>query len=527
MDWYFYSRVLLKRLPFLLGLMFLGLLIGLGVAQRMPDVYEGRATLIVESEQIPDDLAASTVRTSEQEALQIISQRILTRDSLLEMANRTGIYPNIGQDGAPILTADEKVAELRERIIINTGSGDKATIVRVGFGAPTGRLAADVTNDIVTRILQENVKMRTSVSGQTLDFFNQEVERLESALKELTALKLDFQENNIEALPDSLQFRRSRQAALQERLNQLNREEAALKERQLRIDQIISEGGDPERRLATQVFEQQPLSHEEERLRNLQIEYDNLGVTLSASNPRMKNLKRKIDAVAIVVEAQKVEQAQTTQILDDREVPTQLELQLADIDAQLRYTKDRKDLIATEMAELDATIRATPGNAITLASLQRDFDNVQKQYNHAVRARAQAETGDIIESLSKGRRITVIEHATIPPRPATPSRKLVVAAGVGGGLAVGLAVVLLLELLSKSVRRPQEISSELGIEVFASIPYIPTPGELARRRFAAIGTAVTMAIGLPLAIWFLNANVMPLETTIDLLVSGAELAALR
>ena len=92
MDLKFYLALFLRRLPYFLIFVTLGTALGVTLARILPPVYLAEARLVVESEQIPDELAASTVRTQATEQLEIIQQRILTRDRLLEMANRLQIY---------------------------------------------------------------------------------------------------------------------------------------------------------------------------------------------------------------------------------------------------------------------------------------------------------------------------------------------------------------------------------------------------------------------------------------------------
>ena len=92
MDLKFYLAVFWRRFPFFLLLLALGTAVGLTVALTQKPVYVAEARLVVESQQIPDELAASTVRTDAAEQLQIIQQRIFTRDNLLDMANRLSIY---------------------------------------------------------------------------------------------------------------------------------------------------------------------------------------------------------------------------------------------------------------------------------------------------------------------------------------------------------------------------------------------------------------------------------------------------
>jgi len=241
LDLRFYVSLFMRRIHYFLFILFLGSAIGITLATVLPPVFKANAKLIVESEQIPDELAATTVQTETTEQLQIIQQRILTRDSLLEMANRLRIYEGAAGEVVERIPADEIVEDLRERITIRTTGGSssrgpvQATIVEVSFEAPTAVMSATVTNEVVTLILQENVEIRTSVAGQTLEFFNEEVARLDQELATRGADILAFQERNLEALPDSLDFRRQQQSAAQERLAQVERDEAILRDRRMSV----------------------------------------------------------------------------------------------------------------------------------------------------------------------------------------------------------------------------------------------------------------------------------------------------
>ena len=49
--------------------------------------------ILVETPQIPEELAASTVRTPAFEQLQIVQQRLLTRGHMLDIARRLDVLP--------------------------------------------------------------------------------------------------------------------------------------------------------------------------------------------------------------------------------------------------------------------------------------------------------------------------------------------------------------------------------------------------------------------------------------------------
>jgi uncharacterized protein involved in exopolysaccharide biosynthesis len=520
MDFRYYLSLFLRRLPYFLLFVVFGSVVGVTLARILPPVYLAEARLVVESEQIPDELAASTVRTEATEQLQIIQQRILTRDRLLEMANRLQIYASVPGGSTRRLAPDEIVADLRDRIRIVTtgGAGSRgqaqATLVSVSFEAPTAALSAIVTNEIVTLILQENIAMRTSVAGQTLDFFSQEVERLDQELSRQGAEILAFKNANKDALPDSLDFRRTQQSAAQERLLQLDREEAVLKDRRTRLVQIYEQTGQIEAGPA------EARTDEERQLQALRDQMAQVLSVLSPENPRVKMLAAQIASLERVVAGQ---------LAAGGPAPANpglsvYELQLADIDGQLQFIETQRAQIRAELDALRASIEATPGNAITIDTLERNFANTRMQYDLAIANRARAETGDVIEALAKGQRISIIEQAIAPREPERPNRPLIAFAGVAGGIALGLGVVLLLELLNTAVRRPQDLTAKLGIAPFATLPLMRTPGQVRRRRAIILAIFAVVILAIPAGLWAVDTFYRPLDLLLNQLLNRLGLA---
>jgi len=510
MDLKFYFSLFLRRLHWFLLFFIICTVAGLTLAKVLPPVYVAQARLLVESEQIPGELASSTVNTEATEQLEIIQQRILTRNTLVDMADRLNVYQ--GTPAERQMTTEDLVADMRRRISIVTTGGQerrgpvRATIVSVSFEAPTGRMAAAVTNDLVTLILREDVAMRTNSARQTLEFFQQEVDRLDDELAARGAVILAFKENNQDALPDSLAFRRSQQSAGQERLLQLEREEAALRDqrsRRLRLQEFAEANG--------QVDVGGPLTAEQQQLRALKDELAGLLAVLSPQNPKVKLLEARIAALQKTVDAQMKRQAAVAGP-DASSVPlTDFDAQLAEIDGQIDFIVNQKEQVKRALEDLATSIEKIPGNAITLETLERDYANVRAQYDRAVNNMARAETGDVIEGLRQGQRISIVEQAVVPNSPERPNRVLVAAAGVGGGFVLGLVVVVLLELLNKGIRRPVEITNSLGITPFATIPYYRTDSQRLRRRAIILSAFAICLIGVPLLLWGVNTYYKPLD----------------
>ena len=525
MDFRFYLSLFLRRLHWFVLILAICTGLGIVLARELPTVYRAEALLVVESEQIPGELAASTVQTQATEQLQIIQQRILSRDTLLEMANRLQIYAAESLPGRPFgpMNADKIVEDLRERITIVTTGGTvargpvQATLVRVGFEAPTAVLSAAVANDVVTLILREDVAMRTGVARQTLDFFEQEVARLDQELARRNAAILEFQEQNRDALSDSLDFRRSQLVALQERLVQLTREEAELRDRRARMVRLHEATGAVDSGVPVQ--NQTP---EQRQLQTLRDQMASVQAVLSPDNPKARLLAAQITALEGVVAGQI---ATGVDVDAAGGLMSAYDMQLADIDGQLQFLSDLRTEIANQQAVLETTINATPANVVALDTLQRDYANVRAQYDDAVAKRARAETGDVIEALSKGQRVSVIEQAVAPRDPTSPNRPLIAAAGVGGGLVLGLGLVVLIEMLRPGIRRPADLTARLGITAFATLPFIDTLADARRRRRRTLALVLGAAVVLAAAVWAIDSYYMPLDQIVAQLVQ--QLSALK
>lgn len=509
LDAKFLLRLFLRRLHYFLLVALPVAAAGLWLAYSLPASYSAQARLLVESPQVPSDLAASTMRAETAEVLQVIAQRLLTRANLLDLSRELRLHAD-----QPGMSPDAIVADMRRRLTIALPRrGDAANFVTISFSAPQPGVTAEVVNRVVTQFLRDNVALRTATTTQTLTFFDEEVARLEEDLSRQTARIIDFKQANKDALPDSLAFRRARQSAQQERLLQLEREMSSLRDRRDRLVALFERTGRVEVATDTQTPEQR-------QLQQLQNELANALVVFSPENPRIRILRSRIATLEEVVNAQLAEG------LGAESGMTMLDLQLADLDAQMEFIAAQRATIEAELQELGLSIEATPSNAVALDALERDFANVQLQYNQAIARRAQARVGERIEAQSRGQRITVIEQATVPNAPSRPNRQRLAIAGVGGGLALGMAFVMLLELLKSGVRRPVEITARMGVAPFAAIPYLRTRQQTLLRRTAIVSLLVLAAGVVPATLWYIDQNVMPLMLVMDRVMEGSGLDSL-
>ncbi len=498
----FYWSLFLRRLPYLSIIVLVCTIAGVFVAVTLPPVYRAQTRLVVESPQIPGELASSTVQASVVEILEVIQQRIMTQDNLLELSKRFDLHAD-----KPGLSSEEIVEDMRERIRIELpffSVGNRASFVPISFDASTGEKSALVVDELAEQILRENMAMRTSATGQTLAFFVQEVARLDDELGVQGAKILEFKEAHKDALPDSLDYRRSRQSSLQERVLQLERELSGLRDRRSRLVEIYERTGRPD-------ILGESLTPEQRQLRQLQDQLASALVIYSPENPRIKSLQAQIAAL----EAANIQLGLGTETAPNI---TAFELQLSDIDGQIEFIEGERDTILSELDALKISIDATPTNAIALGTLERDYENLRLQYTQATASLADARTGDQIEAQSRGQRISVAEQAIVPTSPAEPKRKLIVAAGLAGGLGLAGGIFLLMELLNSTIRRPSDVASQLGLQVFGAVPYMETPKQAALRRSKVALLFVVMGVIACGSLYLIHLHYMPFNLIADGLV---------
>jgi len=492
----YYWSIFMRRFPYFLIVALVISVASIIAAMTLPPSYVSQMKLIVEAPQIPSQLVASTAATSAQQQLQVVEERLLTRANLLDIANRLQVFKDQNE-----MSPDQVELSMRARTSVRTSAGrNQAPLMSISFEAPSARNAASVLNEYLTLIQQEDVESRTGRATQTLEFFEQEVARLSERLAEQSARILAFKTENADALPESLIYRLNQQTILQDRLAQAERNIASLKDQKQRLIDVFRATGQ------VAGVTGQALTAEQLQLESLRAQLNNALAIYSEENPQVKMLQAQIAKVEQVVSAQP--SPQSTVVGTGNSL---LDVQLAQLDAQVSVLEEQKTLTTGQLRDLTETIARAPSVAIRLEELTLDYQNTQQQYNTATNRLSQASTGERIEVMARGQRISIIDPPTAPSEPTKPNRMLIAGGGSAFGIMAGIGLVVLLELLNKSIRRPEDLVSKLGITPLATIPYTRTRGEMIRQRGLKTLWIMTILIGIPVAVYAVHTYYQPLD----------------
>ncbi|MCX8507988.1 MAG: lipopolysaccharide biosynthesis protein [Rhodobacteraceae bacterium] len=498
-DLKFYMAVFLRRLHIFILIAALVSAASVAIAVLLPRVYISGALLMVESPQIPNALMAPTIQAAALEKLQTMENRLMTRANLLDIANRLHVF-----SGLEKMTPDQIVQAMHDNTVITKSANrGEATLMDITFQGESGTIAAGVVNEYVTLILKDDINTRTKSAEGTVDFFNEEVSSLGTQLDQLSGKILDFQNRNADALPSTLAFRMSQQTTLQGKLDTVEQEIKALSDQKERLIAIYNSTGQVTNSSTARTPEAQQLV-------TLNDQLTQALAVLSPTHPKVKLLQAQIAQLEVIVKSQ-------TQAADNdvSQTSSMFDVQMADLDARLKVAIENRDQITAQMAKLQDTIDRTPANQIALDALNRDYSNAQQQYNTAVANHSAASAAQRVEALSKGERISVLDAATVPNNPAKPARAKIVAGGMVAGVLLGVGAIFLMELLNRSVKRPQDIVAAFGITPIVAIPYMRTPSETMRRRSVFIAMLLVAMIGIPLLLYAIHVLYLPLDVILS------------
>jgi len=495
-----YFRALIRRIWLVLTVFILGAGIAVAIAYLLPPVYESSAKILVESQQIPQDLAQSTVPQGAAERLTLIEQRLMTRDNLLDLVRRLDLFPEYTH-----LSPSDKIELVRKNTKFENltfsggqrGNQQQVSAFTITYRANSPALAARVASEFVTMVLEQNLASRSARASETYKFFDQQVNRFGSELLELEAEISRFKDENGDALPESYQFRLNE-------LSELERQQFELQQRQV----MLSEQRRAVERGDLFLASGASLSPEERELQQLRRELIQKRSTLAESHPQITALKASIGALEAAI-SPLMDDAEDAESADESRA-TMISNQLEVIDRELALIGERLESGEERAVALRESLKRTPRVEMKLNTLTRRHQTLQAQYSNAIQKLAAADTGQRLEVNRQAERFEVIEQAQVSREPVAPPRMMIAAGGTFGSLALGIALVLGLEIINPKIRTPADLQRHLDLRPMVTIPYIKTKYE---RRLRILKWAVRLLLAVIIiggVLWLIDQYIMPL-----------------
>jgi polysaccharide biosynthesis transport protein len=540
----------------------------LALALLLPPTYRSAATILIEQQEVPPELVRSTVTSYADQRLQVINQRVMTTQNLLEIIRRYDLYPKMMRRESRERIIEEMRGDIRFNMlsadVIDPRSGvpRKATIAfTVGYEHRSPDLAMKVANDLTTLYLNENLTSRTRLAQDTSNFLTTEGDRLQKEIATLEQKLGAFKARNVEQLPELAGLNLQLLDRTEQDLRNAETEMRSLSQQRTFLDAQLAQVK-PNSVIVSETGER--ILSPADRLKLLKSELASRKALYSPGHPDIVRIEREVAGL----EGRGTSRAATA---DANDVQRQLDEARGELAAaREKYSAEHPDVKRLERsvtqleseyaqavassappplsdgadnpayiqlrAQLEATInnmRALEGKITSLRAqtfsyqrkvsisprieqeyreITRDYDNAQVRYRELRAKQMEAELAENLESGRKGERFTMIEPPLPPEEPASPNRLAILIIGLllSLGLAGGGAAVA--EATDTSVRSRRDLVDVMRAAPLALIPRIVTSEEIAasklRIRRAIFGSCAAAVLAVTLAHFFYR----PLDT---------------
>jgi len=514
--------------------------IGICIALILPPIYQSKAMILIEGQQIPQDYVKSTITSYVEERLETISQQVMSRSNLMEIINKFSLYSEIKDK----ITTTEIIEKMRKAINLKTidaniksksgGRDISATIAfTLSYEGIIPATVQKVTNQLSSLYIEEDIKTRKKLSTVTTDFLQAESESLKKQIQLQEKEFIRFKKSHIGNLPSDYRANLQAISRLERTLDQTDMKMHLLKEKKLHFEGQIA---NVEPLTPIMIDGKNMAMNPKERLKHLHLQLSSLQTTLSEKHPDIKKLKREIaklesqvgkseDSTSKVKRLGELEnqlsdakgklgakhpdvlrlskeidllskeindsvtKSATTKVAEEKpDNPTYISLksQIVSSENEIRFLKQQKEKTTQEIEKYQKRIENAPSIEKEYNDLTRDYDGAKQKYRDIMNQLMTANIAQGMESKQRGERFLIKSRAYLPEKPYKPNRIGIILLGFILAIGSGVVLAAFQESFDNSIRTSNQIKSLTGVPVFSTISFIETDEELRSRRIRKV-----------------------------------------
>ena len=441
-----------------------------------PELYSSTTVILVEHQKIPENFVRSVVTDRVAERVSTITQQVLSRTNLQKVIEELQLYPTeVKTQGY-----DSVIGKVRSNVQLQTkGSGGRLDTFRITFSHTNPMTAMKVTAKLASQYIEENLKLREQFVEGATEFLEQELATVKRELDEKESMLSQFKLKYLGELPGQLESNlraldrlQEEKASLQESLNTLSMRMELI---QKSIHDYESIAGALAELPTPQIQEVVPevMSPLEMERKRLEKELEKLTMEYTDAYPDVLMLKNHLEKVEGKIQEQLDLQNMKQELdfpsaeelgfpteekeLDIGEVqgedlaisrdktlasldPYLLDLQSTrdDMKTQIASLKARQKRVISEMEQYKGRIERTPAREQELLILERDYANMQENYQRLHEKRLNSRISENLEKRQKAERFRILDPANLPTNPAGAPRYLIVLGGLVVGVGIGI-----------------------------------------------------------------------------------------
>ncbi len=488
-------------------LVFPTIIVGLAtylVLMEVPNRYTSQTLVLIEQPQVPTTVVQPVVTMALDERLASMKEEILSRARLEPVVSQFGLYSDTK------MSADQKIAELQKGIDVKpveTMAETRASGLpgfHVFVTLNNAKLAQLVCNQVTSMFTVESGQNREQQAENTSQFIDQTLVQAQQKLDDQDAKLAAFKQKHLNDMPDEQQANMSLLMSLNTQLDGVTQalsraqQEKAFTESQM--SQLVNAAKNQQKGeiVANPNSLSQQLDKAEQDLATLESRYTEQYPEVIKKKTEVDNLKKQIAAIGQdgATSANKAPGADSpknaaansgttapgsTQPGADPAVSAAvmqlpqyqaLRTELFSIEQTIREKTKQQDKLQTDIESYKSRVQMSPVVEAEYEALTRDHANALSFYNGLLKKHDDATMSKDLEHRQQGELFKILDSASLPDKPSSPNRPLILGGGFGGGLALGIGIMLYLEFRDKSLRSDLDIALFLKIPTLALVPKI-------------------------------------------------------
>ncbi len=466
----------------------------------IPPRYRSETVILVEQQQVPEHYVQANVAADLQQRLQSMSEQILSRTRLLMVIDKFHLY---GKERAN-MDPDSLVQRMRKDIAIElvraSGRNDLSAF-KVSYSASNAVLAQQVTGELTSAFIEENLRTRARMSESTTEFLESQLAQARTALTEQEEKLRKFKSEYLGQLPEQVQGNIQILSGLQARLQASRDALNSAEQQHLYLESLLAQYRNTPLRPDASGNPVIPANDLESRLEQQKAQLAELSAKYTPQHPDIVMLKEKIAATEKLKEeadkakpASKNDDASEAKSSSLNPATAQFESQLKANQLEIANRKKEVRDLEAQMEQYQARLNVAPVREQQLAAITRDHEQSKQYYESLLAKKLQSEMATNLERRQQGEQFRMIDPPSLPSRPYFPNRLMLSLAGCALGLAIGVGLVVLVERMEPTVYLVDELRGLTNAPVLAELPVLMTDIERRRSRLRLISETIGAAV---------------------------------
>jgi polysaccharide chain length determinant protein (PEP-CTERM system associated) len=512
-----YIDMLRRYRSWLIGPMFVGLVIAVVVAFLWPDTYVSTAVMRITPQAISDRLVPTVVNMQMQQRLQQMQQEILSRGSLAELIQRAALnlYPKERQR-YPLedIIQDMRNKSIKIQSVDLAGTGGRmASAFTISFTYPDRFKAQAVVRELVTKFTEQNVRVQHDQATITSTFLGDEMKQAEDKMNHAEEAIARFKAENSGRLPEQFQANVSQVNTYQMMVTQANESLSRLQQQKLQIETQL-QNNSTNLNYYNSILEDQVnaggpaqvrnemLNQYNQRIMNLQSEIAALQEQLTPNHPTIKraqaslatlekkreelekeDLERQAAAPAAGPAVKRVVNPQALKAIQDITAQNNvLKTEMQNLNMQMDDKNREIGDLRKNIARYQSAIDGSPQLEGKYVELTRDLSFAKQAYEDYRHKTEVSKTSEDLEQAKAGENLEVLDPPSDPQSPSEPNRLQIAAMGTGLGLMLGIVLAGAREMKNTSLKNLKDVRAYTNLPVLSSIPLLENALLVRRKR---------------------------------------------